>query len=184
MTALVTSSASFFFCCSDFPGQSLMMTCGIASSPRTSLPCLRARGRPATARRRRLGQKDCCCARRAQGSQHASAEHCGQTGVIGQQAESWGAKSERHVEKNGVRTHGEPPIPRGHEPNGFDTEARINQRVTESGEGGSGQRQRKPGREPDQSQACCFDEHTNQRDLSGSKEIAEMAEKKARQDER
>ena len=77
-----------------------------------------------------------------------------------------------------------PRFLRGHEPNGFDTKTRINQQVTESREGGSGQRQRKPGREPDESQACCFDEHADQRDLSGSKTIAEMAEKKARQDER
>ena len=31
MTAFVTPSTSFSFCCSDLPGQSLTMTCGMVS---------------------------------------------------------------------------------------------------------------------------------------------------------
>jgi len=147
------------------------------------MPRSRACQHAAPPRRIRLTDNRARDTRRAQGGQHARPERRAQPRMVGQQAERWRAEPERHVEEGGIGPHGEPAIFRRHQPDGFDPEAGIDQRIAEPGERRSGQRQRQPGREPDQRETRGFDQHADQRDLGAGKPVPQVAKQKSRRNE-
>src|SRR4051812_9390405 len=111
----------------------------------------RLRTRECTTRALHAGpvEKGGCDAGRAERSNHAGRKRRTETSEVREQTENRGTEPERHVQKCRVSAHREPSTLRWCAPNRFDAKTGINERVAESGQCGSGQGQRKRGREPD-----------------------------------
>jgi hypothetical protein len=124
-------------------------------------------------------KKDCGNAGGAERSHDAGDEGRAEAGKVREQAESRGAEAQRHVKKGGVRAHRESSALGRRAPDRFDAQTRINQRVTGAAQSGSEQRQRRPGRQPDQSQARRFDHCADERDLGAAKPVRHMAQENA-----
>src|SRR5918911_2547578 len=116
-----------------------------------------ARDRTPSAWRGGLVQKNGGYTRSAKCGQHAGSEYAAETGMVGEVAESRRPEPKCHVEKRRVGPDREPPVLRGHKPDGLDAEPGIDQGIAEPRQGSPGKCEREVGRKPDQSEACRFD---------------------------
>src|SRR5207249_5698326 len=100
------------------------------------------------------------------------------------QAHCRDAESERHVEKDGVGSHGKAAALRRHATDGLNAEAGVDQRVTEAGECSASRGQSTPRRQPDERQAGRFDQYAHERDPRAAEPVRYVTEDQSSRNQR
>src|SRR5690242_11906488 len=124
-------------------------------------------------------QKSNCDDRGAERDERARKKDGAQTGPAGDESKRRARQPERQIEKRGVDAHGEAAAFHGRAADRFDTETRIDERITKTGERSASKRHAGPWREPDQRLTDRFDQDADERDPGATDLVGQMAEKEA-----